>query len=167
MAKDNNKFTGKNRLDIEARRYSCLVYDYFDFYRKNGWGKLFGRYYYPAMIATCCDKDELMTKSGFADKGSVEEYKLTGMLDEMAADFNNGQLITDRDTFKEKSLNKYPIGQCAEQHATNELLFCERWDKSINRLLNIKTDVYFSIAVRPSTGEVFDYCENCKKLFNL
>ena len=167
MAKDNTKFTGKNRLDIEARRYSFLVYDYFDLYRKNGWGKLFGRYYYPAMIATCSDKDELMTKSGFADKGSVEEYKLTGMLDEMAADFNNGQLITDRDTFKEKSLNKYPIGQCAEQHATNELLFCERWAKSINRVLNIKTDVYFSIAVRSSTGEVFDYCENCKKLFNL
>ena len=45
MAKDNTKFTGKNRLDIEARRYSWLVYDYFDFYRKNGWGKLFGRYY--------------------------------------------------------------------------------------------------------------------------
>ena len=44
MAKDNTKFTGKNRLDIEARRYSWLVYDYFDFYRKNGWGKVFGRY---------------------------------------------------------------------------------------------------------------------------
>lgn len=167
MAKDNAKCTGKNRLDIEARRYSFLVYDYFDLYRKNGWGKLFGRYYYPAMIAICCDKDEKMIRGSFSDKGSVEEYKLTGMLNEMAVDFNNGQPIIDKEAFREKSLNKYPIGQCAEQHATNELLFCERWDKSINKVLDIKTDVYFSIAVRPSTGEVFDYCENCKKLFNL
>ena len=167
MAKDNNKFTGKNRLDIEARKYSWTVYDYFDSYRKNGWGKPFGRYYYPAMIAICCDKDEKMIRGSFSDKGSVEEYKLTGMLDEMAADFNHGQPIIDRDTFTEKSLNKFPIGHCAEQHATNELLFCERWDKSINKVLNIKKDVYFSIAVRPSTGEAFDYCENCKKLFNL
>lgn len=167
MAKDNTKFTGKNKLDMEARKYSWTVYDYFDSYRKNGWGKPFGRYYYPAMIAICCDKDEKMIRGSFSDKGSVEEYKLTGMLDEMAADFNHGQAITDRDTFTEKSLNKFPIGHCAEQHATNELLFCERWDKRINRVLNIKTDVYFSIAVRPSTGEVFDYCENCKKLFDL
>lgn len=126
MAKDNAKFTGKNRLDIEARRYSFLVYDYFDLYRKNGWGKLFGRYYYPAMIAICCDKDEKMIRGSFSDKGSVEEYKLTGMLNEMAVDFNNGQPIIDKEAFREKSLNKYPIGQCAEQHATNELLFCEK-----------------------------------------
>lgn len=165
--KDNISFVGKNRLDMEARRYSWLIYDYFDVYRKKGWGKLFGKYYYPAMIATCCDKDEKLKSSAFSDKGTVNEYKLTGMLDEMANDFNNGQLIIDRETFKEKSLNIYPIGQCAEQHAANELLFCERWDKSINKVLNIKKDVYFSIAVRPSTGEVFDYCENCKKLFDL
>ncbi len=167
MAKDNKTFTGKSILDMTAREYSWAIYDYFDSFRKNGWRKQFGKYYYPAMIATCCDKDEKMIRGGFSDNGSVEEYRLTCMLNDMAADFNDGQPISDSDTFKEKSLNKYPIGHCAEQHAANELLFCERWDKSINKVLNIKTDVYFSIAIRPSTGEVFDYCENCKKLFNL
>ena len=58
------------------------------------------------MIAICCDKDEKMIRGSFSDKGSVEEYKLTGMLNEMAADFNHGQPIIDRGTFTEKSLNK-------------------------------------------------------------
>ena len=38
MTKDNTKFTGKNKLDMEARKYSWTVYDYFDSYRKKGWG---------------------------------------------------------------------------------------------------------------------------------
>ena len=75
MAKDNTKFTGKNKLDMEARKYSWTVYDYFDSYRKNGWGKSFGRYYYPAMIAICCDKDEKMIRYIYREEPEQISYR--------------------------------------------------------------------------------------------
>lgn len=168
MAKDNNRFPGKNRLDLDVRHYSFCVYDYFDFYRKNGWKPLFNGHYYPAMVASCCDDRGMMTRRGFAHKSTAAEYRLTGMINEMESDFNNGQPITEWNSFRNKRTPAgYPLGQCAEQHAANELIFCEIWDNRINRMLNMKKEIYFSIAVRPSTGEVFDYCCNCKRLFDL
>lgn len=53
---------------------------------------------------------------------------------------------------------KHPIGYCAEQNVANRLLLdC---DDNID-------DIQFSVAIRPRTGEVVDYCGNCKALFNV
>lgn len=50
----------------------------------------------------------------------------------------------------------HPIGYCAEQNVANRLLLDS--DASIG-------DVEFSVAIRPKTGEVIDYCDNCRALF--
>jgi len=51
---------------------------------------------------------------------------------------------------------KHPIGYCAEQNVANRLMLDE--DARIG-------DIEFSIAIRPKTGEVIDYCNNCRALF--
>lgn len=49
------------------------------------------------------------------------------------------------------------IGNCAEQHAVNDLMLRNPGLKPKN--------VEFSNAIRPRTGEIRPYCENCCKLF--
>ena len=51
---------------------------------------------------------------------------------------------------------KHPIGYCAEQNVANRLIL--DGDAAIN-------DIHFSVPIRPRTGEVIDYCGNCKALF--
>ncbi len=51
---------------------------------------------------------------------------------------------------------RHPIGYCAEQNVANRMLLDQ--DASID-------DIKFSVAIRPKTGEVVDYCDNCKTLF--
>ena len=50
----------------------------------------------------------------------------------------------------------HPIGYCAEQNVANRLLL--DGDAAIN-------DIQFSVPIRPRTGEVIDYCGNCRALF--
>ena len=51
---------------------------------------------------------------------------------------------------------KHPIGYCAEQNVANRLMLDT--DKHFQ-------DIQFSLAIRPKTGEVVPYCDNCKQLF--
>ena len=51
---------------------------------------------------------------------------------------------------------KHPIGYCAEQNVTNRLML--DGDAQMD-------DIRFSVAIRPRTGEIVDYCDNCKALF--
>ena len=50
----------------------------------------------------------------------------------------------------------HPIGYCAEQNVANRLLL------GADAIIG---DIEFSVAIRPKTGEVIDYCKNCKALF--
>ena len=50
----------------------------------------------------------------------------------------------------------HPIGYCAEQNVANRLLFDA--DDNID-------NIEFSVALRPKTGEIVDYCGNCSTLF--
>lgn len=50
----------------------------------------------------------------------------------------------------------HPVGYCAEQNVANRLMLAT--DRQIE-------DIYFSIAIRPKTGQVVAYCNNCKALF--
>lgn len=51
---------------------------------------------------------------------------------------------------------EHPIGYCAEQNVANRLLL--DGEAPID-------DIKFSLAIRPRTGEIVDYCNNCKTLF--
>lgn len=56
-----------------------------------------------------------------------------------------------------KKINvNHPIGYCAEQNVANRLMLAT--DAPYQ-------DAKFSIAIRPKTGEVIPYCDNCKSLF--
>lgn len=53
------------------------------------------------------------------------------------------------------------IGNCAEQHACNEVLLQDKEFKA-----KIK-DIKFSLAYRPRTCQIVPYCSNCTKTFNI
>jgi hypothetical protein len=58
-----------------------------------------------------------------------------------------------------KRRNKNYLGNCAEVHASNKVL------KQNNRVqLN---QIVFSLAYRPRTLQVIDYCQNCLDTFNI
>ena len=50
----------------------------------------------------------------------------------------------------------HPIGYCAEQNVANRLLL------DGNAAID---DIKFSVPIRPRTGEIIDYCGNCRALF--
>ena len=162
MSKQNNSFQGKSLLDKRVEQFSDFVYATFDDDRIHGRMKSFGDYYYPAMVSVCTDADSRFQSEGFADTPKAEEYGKTSLLNTMETDFFKGRRIKDADSFKKASLCTFPLGQCAEQHAVNDLLL-----QRGAAYLNIKTDIFFSKAIRPVNGKVFDPCDNCKKLFDL
>lgn len=107
---------------------------------------------YPAMMVSCCRSDienPLEIFTAHSESPSVAEYtsKLKNHLAKM------GQLGTIIPSCKN------PIGQCAEQHAA-EILLQKRKSYIVKNIL-------FSTAFRPRTSEIFDYCDNCIKIFNL
>lgn len=157
----NNKFPGKRQLDDEVEAYSESMYGYFDYLRKIGKGVKFGRkYFYPAMVAVCTD-NRLSVCRDYSHRAIVDEYKDTCMHEEMEKRFGK---ISSRNDFRKLSKERFSIGQCAEQHAAQQLLY---YSRLMRGPINIQRDIYFSKAVRPSTGEVFPYCKNCKALFDL
>lgn len=162
MSKHNNTFIGKQMLDKEAEDYSESVYNYFAYRRDHGFPPQFGEYFFPAMVAACTDNKQRAVECKSSGKPVLSEYKSTCMLDEMKKNFGRINKIEDLRTLSRES--KFPLGQCAEQHAANALL-SRNVEK--NRISNIKTDIFFSKAIRPATGEVFPYCKNCSTLFDL
>lgn len=157
----NDKYPGKRRLDNEVEMYSEHVYGYFDYLRQIGKGVKFGRnYFYPAMVAVCTD-GRLRSCRDYSHRAIVDEYKRTIMHKEMEKRFGK---ISSRNDFRKLSKERFPIGQCAEQHAAQQLLL---YPPLRHSHINIQRDMFFSKAMRPSTGEVFPYCENCKALFDL
>lgn len=167
MAKDNATFIGKSTLDERVEAYSEEVYGKFDYDRTIGKAPQFGRFYYPAMVVSCTDSQQSMYCDSFARKPIIKEYGLTKMLGEMGRSFGFRNPVEYQD-LKDNSHHNFPIGQCAEQHAANELLFCiQQRNTPLYAQIDIKKGIYFSKAIRPSTGEEFGYCQNCRDLFNL
>ena len=162
MSKHNNTFRGKARLDQEAEKYSDSVYGYFAHRKSRGFAPQFGEYFFPAMIAACTDKKQSVIECKSSGKPVLLEYKSTCLLNEMKNSFGSIYKIEDLRTLSLEP--KFPIGQCAEQHAANALLGRK---VAKGHISNIKTDIFFSKAIRPATGEVFPYCKNCSTLFDL
>lgn len=152
MAKDNDTFHSKAALDTECEKYADSIFALFETYRDGKSRPWFNGHYYPAMCAACTDIDVSMVSKNYSHKPTIKEYDSTRMFSIMASDFH----FPDRSwkCFKNQSHCSHPIGQCAEQHAANILL------KDVNPAFDIKKEIYFSKAIRPSTGEDFDYCNN-------
>ena len=158
----NNLFTEKPFLDRRVEQFADYVYATFDEDRKQGRMKSFGDYYYPAMVSVCTDVKFRFLSEGYSDSPDAVEYGKTSMLSTMETDFYKGKSIKNAGSFKEASMCAHPLGQCAEQHAANDLL-----QQKGASYLDVKTDIFFSKAVRPVSGKEYDPCPNCKKLFNL
>ena len=159
MAKNNSTFQSKAALDTECEKYADDIFALFETYRDGKSKPWFNGHYYPAMCDVCTDDDVTMFAQSYSKSPTIKEYDETRMLDIMVHDF--GFPSKKYNYFSDNSRCDHPVGQCAEQHAANILL------KEVNPLLDVKQDIYFSKAIRPSTGEEFDYCDNCKVLFDL
>ena len=162
MSKQNDSFAGKVALDCRVEKYADYVYATFEQDRIQGKVKSFGGYYYPAMVSVCTDALQRFNTEGYADSPDAAEYAKTSLLGTMENDFNGGGNIKSKDTFKKISLCIHPLGQCAEQHAANELLQVKGAEN-----LDIKQEVFFSKAIRPATLKDYPPCANCQKLFDL
>ncbi len=159
MSKNNSTFHSKAALDSECERYADSIFALFETYRDGKSHPWFNGRYYPAMCDICTDEKVTMFAESYSKTPTLLEYNSTRMLDIMAHDFWFPEKKAEY--FRSKSRCKHPIGQCAEQHAANLLL------QQVNPALDVKSEIYFSKAIRPSTGEEFDYCDNCKVLFDL
>lgn len=163
MIKQNQGISGKEALDKESERFSEKVFYIFDGYRALGDdGYQFRDVYYPTVTCVCTDNHETILGEDFSRRPCMKEYKETQMLDEMGAQFcPNGVVTTWKDLKDHSHYREYPIGQCAEQHAANELL------KGLGCRKDIKNDILFGKPIRCLTGEDWDYCQNCRDLFNI
>lgn len=104
---------------------------------------------YPAMAAICHDKRCLEKRASFSHRPDRSEFH--PVLEQKMGTLG---IIGKR---PHMDGNRYPIGNCAEQHSANIFM------KQLG--VNDLNDLYFSKAMRPRTKEVFDYCDNCKDIF--
>lgn len=104
---------------------------------------------YPAMAAICHDAgcyDKRSSYSHYPKKGEFHPVLKRKLL-----------TLGEIGSYCRKPGRRYIIGNCAEQHAANIFMKqCKEDDLG---------NLYFSVAMRPRTKQVFDYCDNCKDTF--
>lgn len=161
MATNNHFFRGKKVLDAISETYADEVFGEFEYWRNMGI-MMFPNRYYPTMVCSCTDRRETAYVANYSHKPSLAEYGETKMLEEMGREFSPAGRISSKKELHRLSMHIFPIGQCAEQHAANDLL------KILGNAPDIKHDLYFGKPVRTATGEDnIPYCDNCSSLFNL
>ena len=161
MAKLNQHFKGKKVLDAMSESYADEVFETFETLRNLGF-RMFPNRYYPTMACSCTDWNETAYVARFSHKPSLSEYGTTKMLEEMGKEFSPTKIIRKQDELYSLSMHRFPIGQCAEQHAANKLL------KLLGDKINVKENLFFGKPVRVATREDhIPYCKNCSNLFDL
>ncbi len=110
---------------------------------------------YPAMICRCCSTKCIENKSMFVSyyghaKSNNKKF------------YRNAQLVKKMDEIggvgKHNSSCKYPVGQCAEQHAAQFLL---------NKEMCSLNEIIYSTPIRPRDNSTHDHCNNCKHILGL
>ena len=101
------------------------------------------------MAAICHNRDCTVKRASYSHRPNNEEYHHVLK--------NKLQLLDEIGKKPGIPGTRYPIGNCAEQHAAN--IYMKQCGA------NDLNDLYFSMAMRPRTKEVFDYCDNCKDTF--
>lgn len=106
-------------------------------------------YDYPAMAAICHNRTCTIKRSSYSHRPQSSEFHLV----------LERKLLSLGSMGEKPSLEgrRYPIGNCAEQHAAN-IYMKQCSENDLKRL-------YFSKAMRPRTKEVFNSCDNCKDIF--
>ena len=163
MIKPNQNIQSKAGIDSESKKYADEIFYAFDGFRNWNSGYHFrNKYkYYPTMVCVCTDDNYKLLGEDYSRKPCLKEYNETQMLAEMGKQFCPNGKLPGLEDLKTYSLQGFSIGQCAEQHAANELL------KGLGCHKNIKKDIIFGKAVRCVTGEEWPYCKNCQDLFNI
>lgn len=104
---------------------------------------------YPAMAAICHDCSCREKRASYSHRPNSNEYNTV-----LKKSFQAIGMIGKKPNLPGK---RYPIGNCAEQHAANFYMNqCGEGDLK---------NLFFSKAMRPRTKEVFPYCDNCKDVF--
>ena len=161
MIKPNQGINGQQALDQESKRFSDEVFYIFDTYRDWQTNHNFRNKYYPTSTCVCTDSNETLLGEDYSHRPCMKDYNKTQMLQEMGSQFCPNGVVSCFDDLKINSHFDYPIGQCAEQHAANELLI------GLGSRVDIKNDILFGKPIRCLTGEEDVYCQNCKELFNI
>ncbi len=161
MIKSNQTINGQEALNKESERYAEEVFYIFDGYREWRTGHSFRGRYYPTITCVCTDSNETLLGEDYSHRPCMKEYNKTQMLDEMGSQFCPNGKVLCFDDLRYYSHFDYPIGQCAEQHAANELLL------GLGNKINIKNEIRFGKPIRCVTGEDDVYCQNCIELFDI
>lgn len=161
MIKNNQGIHGQQALDQESKRFSDEVFYIFDTYRDWQTGHNFRNKYYPTITCVCTDSNETLLGEDHSRRLCMKEYEKTQMLEEMGRQFCPNGVVTKWQDLLVNSHYDYPAGQCAEQHAANELLL------GLGNRVDIKNDILFGKPIRCVTGEENVYCQNCKELFDI
>lgn len=115
---------------------------------------------YPAVVVTCSYKDYFDVSFGYSGTDKKKAKKdYSGIVESPIWRSPLKDKLDDLATNKEKVECNFPVGNCAEPRAVNNML--ERYENQ-----NIKlSDFNFSYATRPRTGEIIPYCDNCIYVF--
>ena len=122
MIKPNQGINGQQALDAESIRFSDEVFYIFDTYRDWQTNHHFRNKYYPTITCVCTDSNETLLGEDYSHRPCMKDYNKTQMLQEMGSQFCPNGVVSCFDDLKINSHFDYPIGQCAEQHAANEVL---------------------------------------------
>ena len=140
-----------NHLDDEVQRYCRELVDKCNKHRY--WSSsMFGKPEYPAMAAACEGNQCIRFTYSYKMIG----WKCNPILMRQIQHF--GQI-----GHRPQSANleqKYPLGNCAEQHAADKFL-----NALFKRNQNVQlTALQYSIAMRPRTMQRFAACKNCQAI---
>lgn len=146
----------KHSLNQVAERYALNEKITVESKFKNK-GKKPTKYDYPAAAVACVKKNNAIsvkkpTTAINGDAGTPKDWdnKLLSRMNLLLGQLGKKSKLT-------KCSND--IGRCAEAHAANKVY--KSWKTTKTH------DLKFSAAIRPRTMLVLNYCDNCKKLFNL
>ena len=103
---------------------------------------------YPAMASVCCLKGSKKYR-GFSQRAYDNSYPQSILRTQLLKLGKIGERVGTKG---------FRLGSCAEPHAAKKLL------KNESQCNDLK-DIYFSVAMRPRTRQIFSPCENCKKVF--
>ena len=141
------KTINKDKLDRSATNYCRAICNrqVLQLRKDRKTGKLI--WDFPAIAVACCSSDSTIYTD--YSRGVREQHIYEPL---------KSALKSIGEIGKSSHLSNNKLGRCAEQHAANQLF--RQFPKKL------LTDVYFSAAYRPKTLQIFNYCENCNRLFS-
>ena len=140
MDRIEDKFLSNYCKHVLKARIKVLKFDF----KKRSW-----YWDYPAAISVCYDKSKSRHKNGYAHDPSGTHWH-----EVLRKKLNR---LGEIGSHPSKCETRYIVGQCAEQHSGNNFMNAYN-EKDLHSL-------YFSVTIRPRTGQILKPCANCKFVF--